>query len=56
MNVRDSQAYKSIQAAKESMSLIFELKEIFLSFQIIFSLAGVALVCAILNSTSGLKP
>ena len=56
MNVRDSQAYKSIQTANESMSLIFELKEIFLSFQIIFSLAGVALVCAILNSTSGLKP
>ena len=55
VNVQDSQAYKSIETTNESMSLIFELKKIFLSFQIIFSLVGAALVCVTLHSTSGLK-
>ena len=38
------------------MTLIFELKDILLSFRMIFSIAGVALVCTFLHCTSGLKP
>ena len=42
-----------------SMSLIFELREIFLSFQIthmVFSFDRAAVICAILDSTLGLEP
>ena len=38
------------------MSLIFELREICLSFQVIFSLASAVVVRQILDSTSGLDP
>ena len=56
VNVQVSQAYNSTQITRERISLIFELREICLSLQMVFSLASVAAVCAILDSTSGLEP
>ena len=56
VNVQVSQAYNSAEITRESISLIFELKEICLSFQMVFSLASAAVVCSILDSTSGLEP
>ena len=38
------------------MSLIFELREVCLSFQMILSLASAVVVRQILDSTSGLEP
>ena len=56
VNVQVSQAYNSTEITKERISLIFELREICLSLQMVFSLASAAVVCAILDSTSGLEP
>ena len=41
---------------KERISRILELKEILLSFQNSFKLVNAAVVCAILESNSGLEP
>ena len=41
---------------RECISRILELREILLSFQTGFSLVNVAVVCAILESISGLEP
>ena len=41
---------------RERISRILELREILLSFQTGFSLVNVAVVCAILESISGLEP
>ena len=56
VNVQVSQAYNSTEITRERISLIFELREICLSLQMVFSLASAAVVCAILDSTSGLEP
>ena len=55
MRVRDSQAYRKMDVTRERISRISELREIFLSFQTGFSLVNAAVVCAILESISGLE-
>ena len=54
VGVHDSQAFRKMNVTKERTSRILELKEIFLSFQIGFNLVNAAVVCAILESISGL--
>ena len=56
MRVHDSQAYWNKDVTRECISRILELREILLSFQTGFSLVSVAVVCAILESISGLEP
>ena len=52
--VHVSHAYKNMDMARERISLILELMEMFLSLQMTFSLVTAAVVWAILDSTSGL--
>ena len=54
--VHDSQAYRKMDVTRERISRILELREIFLSIQTGFSLVNAAVVCAILESISGLEP
>ena len=56
VNVHVSQAYDSTEITRDGVSLIFELREICLSFQMVFSLASAAVVIAILDCNSGLEP
>ena len=56
MRVRDSQAYRKMDVTRERISRTLELREIFLSFQTGFNLVNAAVVCAILESISGLEP
>ena len=56
MRVHDSQAYTKMDVTRVLLSLILELREILLSFQIGFNLVNAAAVCAILESISGLEP
>ena len=56
MRVIDSQAYRRIDVTRERISRILELREILLSFQIGFNLVNATVVCAILESISGLEP
>ena len=56
MTVHDSQAYRKMDVARERISRILELREILLSIQTGFSLLNAAVVCAILESISGLEP
>ena len=56
VNVQDSQAYRNMDMTRERISLIFELSAIFLSFQMVLSLASAALAWAILARISGLDP
>ena len=56
MRVLDSQAYRRMDVTWERISRILELREILLSFQTGFNLANAAVVCAILESISGLEP
>ena len=56
MRVHDSQAYRKMDVTREHISHILELREIFLSFQTGFSLLNAAVVCAVLESISGLEP
>ena len=53
VNVQVSQAYNCTERTWESISLMFELREICLLFQMVFSLVSAAVVCAILDGTSG---
>ncbi len=55
MRVHDSQAYRKRDVTKERISRILELREILLSFQTVLNL-NAAVVCAILESISGLEP
>ena len=55
MRVHDSQAYREMNVIRERIRRILELKKILLSFQIGFSLVNAAVVCAILESISGLE-
>ena len=54
--VHDSQAYRKMAVTRERISRILELREILLSIQTGFSLVNAAVVCAILESISGLEP
>ena len=56
MRVHDSQAYRKMDVTRKQISRILELREILLSFQTGFSLVNAAVVCAILESNSGLEP
>ena len=56
MRVHDSQAYRKMDLTMERISRILELREMLLSFQTGFSLVNAAVVCAILESISGLEP
>ena len=56
MWVHDSQAYRKMDVTRERTSRIWELREILLLFQTGFSVVNAAVVCAILESISGLEP
>ena len=56
MRVHDSQAYRKMDVTRERISRILELREILLSIQTGFSRVNAAVVCAILESISGLEP
>ena len=56
VRVQDSQAYRKMDVTRECISCILELREILLSIQTGFSLVHAAVVCAILESISGLEP
>ena len=55
MRVHDSQAYRKMDVTRERINRILELRDILLSFQTGFSLVNAAVVCAILESISGLE-
>ena len=56
VRVHDSQTYRKMDVTRERISRIWELREIHLSFQTGFNLVNAAVVCAILESISGLEP
>ena len=56
VRVHDSQAYRKMDVTRESISRILELREMIPSFQTGFDLVNDAVVCAILESISGLEP
>ena len=56
VRIHDSQAYRKMDVTRERISGILELREILLSIQTAFSLVNAAVVCAILDSISGLEP
>ena len=56
MRVRDSQAYRKMDVSRKHISRILELREILLSFQTGVNLVNASVVCAILESISGLEP
>ena len=56
VRVHYSQAYRKMDVTRERISHILELREILLSFQTGFSFVSAAVVCAILESISGLEP
>ena len=56
MTVHDSQAYRKMEVTMACISHILELREILLSIQTGFSVVSAAVVCAILESISGLEP
>ena len=56
MRVHDSQANRKMDVTRERISRILELREILLSFQTGFNLVNAAVLCAILDSISGLEP
>ena len=55
MRVHDLQPYRKMDVTRELISCISELREILLSFQTGFNLVNAAVVCAILESISGLE-
>ena len=56
VRVHDSQAYRKMDVTRECISHILELREILLSCQTGFNLVNAAVVCAIMESISGLEP
>ena len=56
MRVHDSQVYRKMDVTRERISRILKLRKILPSFQTGFSLVNAAIVCAILESSSGLEP
>ena len=55
MRVHDSQAYRKTDVTRERMTCILELREMLLSFQTGFNLVNATVVCAILETVSGLE-
>ena len=53
--VHDLQAYRKMDVIRERISRILELKEMLLSLQTSFNLVNVAVICANLESISGLE-
>ena len=56
MRVHDSQVYRKMDVTRKHISHTLDLREILLSFQTGFNLVNAAVVCAILESTSGWEP
>ena len=56
VRVHDSQTHRKMDVTRERISRILELREILLSFQTGFSLVNAAVVCAVLESISGIEP
>ena len=56
VRVHDTQTYRKMDVTRECIRCILELREILLSFQTGFNLMNAAVVCAILESISGLVP
>ena len=56
VRVRDSHAYRKMDVTREHISRILELRELLLFFQAGFNLVNAAVVCAIMESISGLEP
>ena len=56
VRVHDSQAYRKMDVTRERISRILEPREVLLSIQTGFSLVSAAVVCAVLESISGLEP
>ena len=56
MRVHDSHACRRVDVTRKRISRILELREILLSFQTGFNLVNAAVVCAIMESISGLEP
>ena len=56
VRVHDLQAYRKMDVTRERISCILELREKLLSFQTGFNLVIAAVVCAVLESISGLEP
>ena len=56
VSVHDSQAYGKMIVTRERISRILEPREVLSSIQTGFSLVSAAVVCAVLESISGLEP
>ena len=56
VRVHDSQAYRKMDVTRELVSRILELREMLLSCETGFNLVNAAVICANLESFSGLKP
>ena len=54
--VHASQAHRKMDVTRERIGRILEPREILLSFQTGFNLVNAAVVCAILESISGMEP
>ena len=54
VRVHDSKAYRKMDVTRELISHLLDVREILLSFQTGFNLINAAVVCAILDSISGL--
>ena len=55
MRVHDSQAYRKMDVTRERNRRILELREMLLSIQTGFNLVNAAVVCAFLESISGME-
>ena len=56
VRVHDPHAYRKLNVTRERISRILKLREMHLSIQTGFNLVNAAVVCAILESISGLEP
>ena len=56
VKVQATRGYKNMDTTREQNSLIFELRSMILSFQMILSPVSAAMVWAILERTSGMDP
>ena len=56
VRVHDSEAYRKMDVTRERITRILELREILLSVQTAFNLVNAAVICAVLESISGLEP
>ena len=56
VRVHDSKAYRKMDVTREHICCILELREMHVSFQTGFNLVNADVICAILESITGLKP